>query len=103
MVGLSVAWSSDILRVVEIRNEIREMKVSVKLIATYQKYLPPGAKGNVYETEVPAGTGAEDLLARFDVPTDSASVVLINGRTPDQNYILKEGDVVCAFPAVGGG
>ncbi len=79
------------------------MKVSIKLLATYRKYLPPGSKGNVYKTEVPAGTRAIDLLAQFDVSPDATSVVLVNGRTPDQNYILAEGDVVCAFPAVGGG
>ncbi len=79
------------------------MKVSIKLLATYRKYLPPGSKGNIYETEVPAGVRAMDLLAQFDIPPGETSVVLVNGRTSDQNYILAEGDVVCAFPAVGGG
>ncbi|MFQ5610960.1 MAG: MoaD/ThiS family protein [Anaerolineae bacterium] len=79
------------------------MKVSLKLIATYRQYLPPGANGNVYETEVPAGTTARELLAEFDIPLGVASVVLVNGRTPDPNYTLEEDDVVCAFPAVGGG
>ncbi len=79
------------------------MKVSLKLIATYRKYLPAEAKGNVHHMEVPGGTKTIGLLTQFDVPLGAATVVLVNGRTPDQDQILEEGDVVCAFPAVGGG
>lgn len=79
------------------------MKVSVKLLATYRKYLPPATKGNACEVNIPAGIPPKDLLARFDVPLGAASVILVNGRMPDPNYVVTEGDVVCAFPAEGGG
>ncbi|MCP4164355.1 MAG: MoaD/ThiS family protein [Chloroflexi bacterium] len=79
------------------------MKISLKFIATYRKYLPPTAKGSVYEMEVAAGITATALLAQFGVPLGNASVILVNGRAPDADYALQEGDVVAAFPAVGGG
>ncbi len=53
--------------------------------------------------EAPAGIQAAELLTQFNVPLAPTSVVLVNGRTPEQDYVLQEGDVLCAFPAVGGG
>ena len=79
------------------------MKITLKLIATYREYLPLEAKGGVYEMEISVGVTATALLAQFGVPLGDASVVLVNGRTPDPDYTLQEGDAVAAFPAVGGG
>lgn len=79
------------------------INISVKLLATHRQYLPPETKGNAFQTEVPAGMVATDVLKQFDVPLGDDSVVVINGRTLPDDYILQEGDVVCAFPAVGGG
>ncbi len=79
------------------------MKVSVKLLATYRKYLPPATQGNTCEVNISSGLSPKDLLIQFDIPLGAASVVLVNGRMPDPNYRVVEGDVVCAFPAEGGG
>lgn len=79
------------------------MKVTVKLLATYRKLLPPHCTGNVYEMEIPEGMAPEALLARFEVPLQGASVVLVNGLSPAADQLLQEDDVVCAFPAIAGG
>lgn len=79
------------------------MKVTVKLLATYRKLLPPQCTGNVYEMELPEGIAPEVLLAQFNVPLQGASVVLVNGLSPAAEQTLKEDDVVCAFPAIAGG
>jgi len=80
------------------------INVSLKFLAAYRKYLPPNAEGQVFHTQVPAGAGPIDILTQFGVPVlDNAGVVLVNGRMPPPDYGLQEGDVVCAFPAVGGG
>ncbi len=77
------------------------MKVQVKLIATYRDLLPPECRGKM-EIEVAEGTTAVDLLARLGVPI-AESVVLVDGRTPDPDQPLREGNVVCAFSATAGG
>ncbi len=79
------------------------MQVQVKLIATYRKYLPQKCQGNLIDVEVPPGSTPFDILAQFNVPTGAASVILVNGRAPEKQYTLQEGDVVCAFPAIAGG
>lgn len=78
------------------------MKIRIKLLAHYQQYLPPGCASSSYETDVPPDTRVEDVLARLPVPPEE-SVVLVNGRTPSPGQVLQEGDVLCLFPAIGGG
>ncbi|MCS7178192.1 MAG: MoaD/ThiS family protein [Anaerolineae bacterium] len=78
------------------------MKIRIKLLAHYQQYLPPDSSPSGYETEVPPDARVEDVLAQLPVPVEE-SVVLVNGRTPQPGQMLQEGDVLCLFPAIGGG
>jgi sulfur carrier protein ThiS len=79
------------------------MRVYVKLIATYQKLLPPGTKGNVVPLEVPDGTTVAQVMTRFEVPLDETSVILLNGLTVPLDTPLSEGDTAAAFSAIAGG
>ncbi|MFQ5419201.1 MAG: MoaD/ThiS family protein [Anaerolineae bacterium] len=79
------------------------MKIQVKLLATYREYLPTGITGNTHNTKTEKGATAVSVLTQYGVPTDGSSVVLVNGRTPNPDQRLQEGDVVCAFPAIAGG
>jgi molybdopterin converting factor small subunit len=44
-----------------------------------------------------------EILNRFEVPTDGAAVILVNGRTAEPGQVLQEGDAVAVFPAMAGG
>jgi molybdopterin converting factor small subunit len=79
------------------------VKVRVKLIATYRKLLPSEIQGNSVEVSIAPGTQVGQLLGRFGVPLDAASVVLVNGVGVELNQELENGDVVSAFPAMAGG
>ncbi len=79
------------------------MKVYVKLLNVYRKYLPDDAQGATYSLDVPTGTRVEELLARVPVPDDESQVVLVNGRTPLGEQLLEEGDTIAIFPATAGG
>jgi molybdopterin converting factor small subunit len=79
------------------------MKISLKLIATYRKFLPEDKKGNTIELDAPEGATVEEVLARFGVPMDESSVILVNGHIPKEGQLLSEGDVIMAFPAMAGG
>lgn len=78
------------------------MKIRIKLLAHYQQYLPPNSASSSYEVDVPPDARVEDVLAGLPVPVEE-SVVLVNGRTPHPSQTLQEGDVLCLFPAIGGG
>lgn len=79
------------------------MQVYVKLIATYQKLLPSGTKGNIVSLDVPDGVTVEQVMTQFEVPLDDTSVILLNGLTVPLETQLTEGDTVAAFSAIAGG
>lgn len=79
------------------------MKVTVKLLATYQKLMPPECIGGGCVLEIAEGDTFEAVLGKFNIPMDKASVILVNGRTPEPGQKLGDGDVICAFPAIAGG
>ena len=79
------------------------MKISVKLLTTYRKNLPEGTKGNTCTLEVPESTRVAEILARFEIPDDASSVVLVNGHSSEGNQPLQEGDEVCVYSAMAGG
>ena len=79
------------------------MLVQIKLIATYQKLLPPGTQGNLIAIDVSNGITVEQVLERYNVPLDDTSVILLNGLTVPLDTPLKEGDTVAAFSAIAGG
>ena len=79
------------------------MKVHVKLLNVYRKYLPDDAQGATYSLEVATGTWVEELLKKVPVPDDESQVVLVNGHTPLAEQVLKDGDTIAIFPAMAGG
>jgi molybdopterin converting factor small subunit len=79
------------------------VRVQVRLLGTYRRYLPASAHGATYSMDVPIGTRIESLLTCLPVPPDDDRVILVNGRSPQWGQVLEEGDTVAAFPAMAGG
>ena len=79
------------------------MMIRVKLIATYRDHLPPEARNGVAELDVPTGTTVREAVARFDIPVDDSSVIVLNGLTVPLDTPLSAGDMVTAFSAIAGG
>lgn len=79
------------------------MQVRVKLIATYREKLPADVRGNTVVLDVPAGISVADVLARYDIPMDESSVIVLNGLTVPLDTPLSAGDEVAAFSAIAGG
>lgn len=77
--------------------------IRVKMIGNYRDALPPEAKNGVVEIEVPGGTTVREAVARFHIPLDDSSVIVLNGLTVDLDTPLQEGDTVTAFSAIAGG
>lgn len=77
--------------------------VTIKLFATLQKFLPPGARGRQAQVEVAAGATVGDVLAGLGVPRSSAHLIMVNGEHRAWEAPLADGDSVTVFPPVTGG
>lgn len=76
--------------------------ITLKLFGGYLRFLPCDGEGHACDVEVPEGATVDDVLRRFEVPTEDR-VVLVNGRVTPLDRVLEEEDVLAAFPALAGG
>ena len=83
------------------------MRITLKLFATLGQYLPPEARANAVEVEVPDGATAHEVLERFKVPLDKVHLVLLNGvyldATARDERRIEGNDALAVWPPVAGG
>lgn len=83
------------------------MKIKLRLFATLQEYLPPGSSNSETIIDLPEASTIPDALAVLAVPMNLPHIVFVNGRhvlRPDlTGRQLADGDILSAFPAIGGG
>lgn len=80
------------------------MKITIRLLSIYRRYLPEGhtARGEYTHDVVPGATAA-DVVAGLPIPRTDGLTILVNGRHAEPDHVLAEGDCLTVFPAVGGG
>ncbi len=83
------------------------MKLTLKLFATLAEYLPAGARDNQVALDLPGEPSPHAALDVYRVPHARAHLLLVNGSfiAPSERNdpVLKEGDVLAAWPPVAGG
>ena len=84
------------------------MQITVQLLATYRRYLPPagerdGSTPDSYLHDVAPGATVGDLLAALPLAPTELYTVLLNGRHAERHQILQPGDLLTVFPPAGGG
>jgi len=84
------------------------MKITFKLFAHLQDYLPPeGKKTNALTLELEQGTTVDQLIRRFSLPEKLVHLVLIDGNLvpPGERAgrIMRDGETLAIWPPVAGG
>lgn len=84
------------------------MKVTFKLFASLQDYLPVEAKAkNALQLDLPDGTTVQQIIERFGLPQKSCHLVLIDGSfvPPAERAArqLKDGETLAIWPPIAGG
>jgi sulfur carrier protein ThiS len=83
------------------------MNITLKLYATLRDYLPPDTPGSQLRLDLPEAATIPEALASVAVPPGLAHIVMINGRhvvRPQWGQrILRDGDELAVWPAIGGG
>ena len=83
------------------------IRITVKLYASLDRWLPAGARNNAADVTVPTGTTPAAVLDSLGVPREHCHLVLVNGKyvAPGDraSYRLAEADAVAAWPPIAGG
>ncbi len=83
------------------------MKITFKLFAGLDEYLPDGAVNNAVEIDVPEDASLNSIIDSYFVPRERTHLVLVNGvyscESDRDLPILKEGDTLAIWPPVAGG
>jgi sulfur carrier protein ThiS len=80
------------------------MQITIRLLASYRQYLPQDHDTQAgYQVPALPGTTVSDLLAELPIPPGDLLTFFVNGRHAQPDQVVKEGDIVSVFPAVGGG
>ncbi len=75
------------------------VNITVKLFAHYREN-----RFKVEQRVYPEGTTAGDIIEELGVTKElPLGVLMVNSRHQNEEYILKEGDILALFPKVGGG
>ncbi|CAA7601086.1 ThiamineS/Molybdopterin converting factor subunit 1 [Acididesulfobacillus acetoxydans] len=74
------------------------MEVTIKLFATLRE-----GRFKAVTWDLSEGTVVGEVLERLNIKQEEVSVLLVNGREAKVCQVLSEGDVMSAFPPIGGG
>ena len=85
-----------------------EIKITFKLFATLQDFLPPEAKStNALRLEIDEATTVAQIIERFNLPRRLVHLVLIDGTfiPPGERAArtLREGETLAIWPPIAGG
>ena len=81
------------------------MSVLVKLSTTLRDHVPGYTPDPGMEVDIAAHgeLSAEALAAVIGIPRSEIKIVMVNGRQSALSTVVRDGDRVAYFPAVGGG
>ena len=78
------------------------MQITVRLLASYRRYLPKDHDIQAgYVHDVPLGYQAGDRLTGLRIPAKDAWAIQIDGSHAQQDHVLHEAGILAFFPAVG--
>ena len=79
------------------------MKLTVKLSTTLRDYVPDYVPETGLLVEMPEGSTVAQLAQHLGLPPQDIKIVMVNGRQQKVSDLMRDGDRIAYFPAVGGG
>lgn len=79
------------------------MEVEVRVFSGLESFIPGTSFGQTIPVSITEGFTGRELLNKLNIPEDKVYTFLVNGVHKDFAVVLRNGDRVSLFPAVGGG
>jgi len=77
--------------------------LKIFLSSTLRNYIPGYDSDKGHEIHVQKGTTISDLCEQLNIPFDMVTIIMVDGRSRNHDYILNGSERVHLFPAIGGG
>ena len=79
------------------------MPLQVFLNASLRLYVPGYNPHEGMTLEMPPGTPVSSLISRLNLPSEEVTLIMINGRRQQPDFLLQGDERVGLFPPIGGG
>jgi sulfur-carrier protein len=79
------------------------MPLQIFLNATLRQYIPGYNPLAGLSLEIPPGTTAAQVIARLNLPAAQVTLIMVDGRRRDPDYVLRGDERLGLFPPIGGG
>jgi sulfur-carrier protein len=78
-------------------------KVELRLFGELRGYVKGLKLGEGYTLDVEGSNTIDDLMRNLGIPSDTVKIILVNGRSREATYTLKDNDRLALFPPIAGG
>lgn len=79
------------------------MPLQVFLNATLRLYVPGYDPYRGLTLELPPGAPASEIIQKIGLPPEEVTLIMVNGRRQQPDFILQGDERVGLFPPIGGG
>lgn len=73
-------------------------RISIRFYEELNDFLPPHQRKKTIEHEHKESRSVKDLIESLGVPHTEIDLILVNGRSVDFEYVVKEGDRISVYP-----
>ena len=78
-------------------------RVELRLFGELRCYVKGLKLGEGYLLDVEGNCTIDDLMRNLEIPSEIVKIILVNGRSCDVCYKLKDNDRLALFPPIAGG
>jgi molybdopterin synthase sulfur carrier subunit len=79
------------------------MALQIFINATLRDYVPGYNPHQGITLEIQPGTSVAQVIARLGLPAKEVTLIMVDGRRQEADFILQGGERLGLFPPIGGG
>ena len=79
------------------------MPLQIFLNATLRQYVPGYNPYQGISLEIPPGTTVAQVIARLGLPAQEVTLIMVDGRRQEADFVLQGNERLGLFPPIGGG
>jgi molybdopterin synthase sulfur carrier subunit len=79
------------------------MAVHILVNASLRRFFPDYHPSQGLSLEVPPGTTVAQVVDRLGLPPEEITLIMVNGRRREMDYVLQGDERLGLFPPIGGG